>query len=203
MKYTISKDCDKGILTDRTPVLQDVKDTYEVSFLLPESNTYIATFTDKQCVQYRKAITDGKCRVPKELLRCAQYVGLVVSEIDGDQILRTWECEPLRVTALCNMRQTQWELSGGMTDTDTREKISALEMAHVQLTKKQVEISTALAAYSEETVEERTRVNGELAAVKAENKRLTEAYNQAIEVINNLSERIVALEKNYDPTIIN
>ena len=28
------------------------------------------------------------------------------------------------------------------------------------------------------------------------------AYNSAIEVINNLSERLAALESNYDPTVI-
>ena len=32
--------------------------------------------------------------------------------------------------------------------------------------------------------------------------KLTSKYNQAIEVINNLSARIDALEANYDPTLI-
>ena len=31
---------------------------------------------------------------------------------------------------------------------------------------------------------------------------LAQKYNQAIEVINNLSERLTALESNYDPTVI-
>ena len=31
---------------------------------------------------------------------------------------------------------------------------------------------------------------------------LAEKYNKAIEVINNLSERLTALESNYDPTVI-
>lgn len=31
---------------------------------------------------------------------------------------------------------------------------------------------------------------------------LAEKYNNAIEVINNLSERVAALESNYDPTVI-
>lgn len=43
---------------------------------------------------------------------------------------------------------------------------------------------------------------GELSAVQATIAELTEAYNKAIEVINNLSERVTALEANYDPTII-
>lgn len=42
----------------------------------------------------------------------------------------------------------------------------------------------------------------ELEAVKAQNKALADSYNNAIKVINNLSERIAALESNYDPTVI-
>lgn len=33
-------------------------------------------------------------------------------------------------------------------------------------------------------------------------QELAERYNAAIEVINNLSERLAALESNYDPTVI-
>lgn len=32
--------------------------------------------------------------------------------------------------------------------------------------------------------------------------KLAEKYNAAVEVINNLSERLAALESNYDPTVI-
>ena len=33
-------------------------------------------------------------------------------------------------------------------------------------------------------------------------REIAEQYNKAIEVINNLSERLAALESNYDPTVI-
>lgn len=36
----------------------------------------------------------------------------------------------------------------------------------------------------------------------SEVRELAERYNAAIEVINNLSERLAALENNYDPTVI-
>lgn len=36
----------------------------------------------------------------------------------------------------------------------------------------------------------------------SEVRELAERYNAAIEVINNLSERLAALESNYDPTVI-
>lgn len=39
-------------------------------------------------------------------------------------------------------------------------------------------------------------------ATAEELNELKDRYNKAIEVINNLSERIAALESNYDPTVI-
>ena len=41
-----------------------------------------------------------------------------------------------------------------------------------------------------------------LASVKTANETLAAKYNEAIQTINNHSERITALEKNYDPTVI-
>ncbi len=41
-----------------------------------------------------------------------------------------------------------------------------------------------------------------LAALIAKTERLATAYNNAIKVINDLSERLTALESNYDPTVI-
>lgn len=41
-----------------------------------------------------------------------------------------------------------------------------------------------------------------LAAAQEKIDTLVSNYNNAIEVINNLSERMLALESNYDPTVI-
>lgn len=41
-----------------------------------------------------------------------------------------------------------------------------------------------------------------VAELKANHDRLAIEYNKAIEVINDLSERLAELEKNYDPTVI-
>lgn len=41
-----------------------------------------------------------------------------------------------------------------------------------------------------------------LASVKTANETLANGYNEAIKVVNDLSARVTALEKNYDPTII-
>lgn len=41
-----------------------------------------------------------------------------------------------------------------------------------------------------------------LTELRSQNERLVIEYNKAIEVINDLSERVAALESNYDPTVI-
>lgn len=120
----------KGVLIDRTPVLQDMRDTYTVSFLLPDTQPYIALFSGVDGIEHRKPIIDAKCKVPKELLSKEQYVGLTVCKLDGDKIVQVWKCEPLRITAFLHMRKTQWELAGGMTDKDCYNRLVELEKAH-------------------------------------------------------------------------
>ena len=44
-------------------------------------------------------------------------------------------------------------------------------------------------------------LNENIADLKASNELLAQNYNNAVEVINNISERIAALESNYDPTV--
>lgn len=49
---------------------------------------------------------------------------------------------------------------------------------------------------------ETAALNAQLDELKKENAALADAYNKAIEVINDLAQRVAALEANYDPTII-
>lgn len=63
-----------------------------------------------------------------------------------------------------------------------------------------MEVCSKTAREHAEQVAELTRT---LASVKKVNETLVDGYNNAIKVINDLSERVKALEKNYDPTIIN
>lgn len=48
----------------------------------------------------------------------------------------------------------------------------------------------------------KTETERAFSCIKQENEKLAQAYNKAIGVINDLSERLAALEKNYDPTLI-
>lgn len=59
-----------------------------------------------------------------------------------------------------------------------------------------------LAATVEELKVALTETNAIIASQKASIETLTAKYNAAIAVINDLSERVIALESNYDPTVI-
>lgn len=192
----------KGVLVDRTPILQDMRDTYVVSFLLPDNEPYIALFKGADGIEHRTVITDSKCKIPKELLK-EQFVELRVCKIDNDKILHTWECEPLKVTAFLHMRKTQLELSSGMTDKDLYERLAELEQ-------NVAEYNTLLTTLRSETTEQDIKhsqatqaLQATLDTIKEQNKALATNYNNAIAVINDLSARLAALEKNYDPTVIN
>lgn len=67
------------------------------------------------------------------------------------------------------------------------------------------EIASALATLNDgvESIRaELDEMRSAVAELKANNDRLATEYNKAIQVINDLSERLAELEKNYDPTVI-
>lgn len=133
MKYELITGSDKGVLIDRTPVMRDVRDTFEVSFILPDNSGYLALFKGADKIEYRKAIKDGVCKVPKELLAKEQFIELTVCQIDNEKVLQSWECEPIKVTAFFGMRRNQWQLSGGMTDKDCFKRLAELERTHAEI----------------------------------------------------------------------
>lgn len=126
MKYEINPKSARGLLIDSTPIFSDIKDTFEVSFLLCDGS-YIALFKGVDGVEYRKAIKDGVCKIPKELLNKEQYVELIVSKVEEDRIIQSWACDPLKITAFLNLRKTQWQLSGGTTENDLIMRLNLIE----------------------------------------------------------------------------
>lgn len=176
MKYELLSS-GRGVLIDRAPVLQDVEDTFEVSFLLPSSKgQFFAVFIDSKNVKRQVEICSGVAALPVDLLQ-PQYVQLYVVEIEKDVVVKAWNCEAIKIASLGDMLKNQWEISGGMSDVSAIERLTEIERSF---------------AY-------------EVAAFKAQAEKYNQAvvaFNAAIEVINNLSERIAALESNYDPTVI-
>ena len=216
MRYELIDNSDVGVIIDPTPRLRDIKDTFAVSFVLPDAGVYVALFRDEDGVEYRVTIADGAAKIPKQLLTKEQRIGLTVCEIYDDKILRSWVCQTLKVGTFLSLRKTQWQITAGTDDKELYARLAEIERANA---KERAEYKALLAAFdtlqaeydsykaaTAEAEEERTAQLSELikalASVKTANETLAAKYNEAIETINSHSERITALEKNYDPTVI-
>ena len=216
MRYELIDNSDVGVIIDPTPILRDIKDTFAVSFVLPDAGVYVALFRDEDGVEYRVTIADGAAKIPKQLLTKEQRIGLTVCEIYDDKILRSWVCQTLKVGTFLSLRKTQWQITAGTDDKELYARLAEIERANA---KERAEYKALLAAFdtlqaeydsykaaTAEAEEERTAQLSELikalSSVKTANETLAAKYNEAIETINSHSERITALEKNYDPTVI-
>lgn len=209
MKYELIENSNAGVIIDPTPVLRDIKDTFEVSFLLPHAGAYIALFRGEDGVEHKAVIKDSAVQIPKELLGKEQRVGLTVCFIDGDTVVHAWECHPLKVGAFLYLRQTQWQITAALTDAELYARLAEIERGDAETraafdalkrdyTAHRTETAQLVADFKLKLYEQGER----LASVKNANETLTAAYNKAITVVNDLTQRVAAIEKNYDPTVI-
>lgn len=216
MRYELIDNSDVGVIIDPTPILRDIKDTFAMSFVLPDAGAYVALFRDEDGVEYRVTIADGAAKIPKQLLTKEQRIGLTVCEIYDDKILRSWVCQTLKVGTFLSLRKTQWQITAGTDDKELYARLAEIERANA---KERAEYKALLAAFdtlqaefsrhkasaeqaAQEYAERQNELIKALASVKSANETLAAEYNKAIGVINDLSERVNALEKHYDPTLI-
>ena len=216
MRYELIDNSDVGVIIDPTPILRDIKDTFAMSFVLPDAGAYVALFRDEDGVEYRVTIADGAAKVPKQLLTKEQRIGLTVCEIYDDKILRSWVCQTLKVGTFLSLRKTQWQITVGADDKELYARLASIEREHA---KRGAEYAALLDAFdalqaefsrhkasaeqaAQEYAERQNELIKALASVKSANETLAAEYNKAIGVINDLSERVNALEKHYDPTLI-
>lgn len=216
MQYELIPNSSVGVITDTSPVFRDVKDTFAVSFILPEPGAYIALFRNESGTEYRASIKDGAAKVPKQLLTKEQRIGLTVCKITDEAIEQTWECPTLKVGTFLSLRQTQWQITVGADDKELYARLASIEREHA---KRGAEYAALLDAFdalqaessrhkasaeqaAQEYAERQNELIKALASVKSANETLAAEYNKAIGVINDLSERVNALEKHYDPTLI-
>ena len=189
--------------------MRDIKDTFGVSFVLPGEGVYVALFRDEGGVEYRATIKDSVAKVPRQILTKNQRVGLTVCKVDGDEITQSWECYPLKVGSFLELRKTQWQITVGMDDRELYARLAEIEKQHAQtqaeFNELKAENSRRADEFAKTAQEYAESVNGltkALASVKTTNETLAKSYNEAIKVVNDLTGRVAALEKNYDPTII-
>lgn len=146
MRYELITNSNKGVIIDPTPVLRDIKDTFPVSFVLPDSGAYMAVFRGEDNQERTVVIKDGTAIIPKELLTKEQRVGVTVCLINGEKILHSWECHPLAVGAFLKLRQTQWQITAAMGDEELYKRLAEIERQHAQTL---TEMQSLNAAYME------------------------------------------------------
>ncbi len=209
MQYKLENGCSSGILIDQTPILRDIKDTFEVSFVLPCEGAYVALFRDAEGIEYRATLRNGTVKLPKQLLSKEQIVGLTVCKIECDAITQSWECHPLKVGTFLSLRKTQWQITAGLDDTQLYKQLSELEYTHAQTLSAVDALRADYTSCAEQTAalvkcvaERLDAVCDTLVSQKSANEALAIAHNQAVKIINDLSERVALLEKNFDPTLI-
>ena len=127
MKYELLENTDIGIIVDATPIFRDIKDTFVVSFILPEKGVYIALFRGENGVEYRASIKDGILNVPKILLDKSQRVTVTVFRVEDNEIIKIWKCPPLQVGIFSPMRDTYRQITIAMTGEELVERLTALE----------------------------------------------------------------------------
>lgn len=209
MQYELINGAGVGVITDPTPILRDIKDTFGVSFVLPDAGAYVALFRDEAGVEYRATIKDSVAKVPKQILTKNQRIGLTVCKVYGGEITQAWECHPLKVGSFLELRKTQWQITAGMDDRELYARLAEIEKAHArtqaefnELKAENLRRADEFAQTAREYVESVNGLTKALASVKTANETLAKGYNEAIKVVNDLTGRVAALEKNYDPTII-
>lgn len=216
MQFELIPNENVGIITDATPIFRDIKDTYNVSFILPDDGVYVALFRDERGVEYRAMIKDGAVSIPKHILGKEQRAGLTVCKTTDEEIEHSWECPTLKIGTFLSLRQTQWQITVGTDDKELYKRFADIErenarrgsecaalldnfnVLQAEFMRCQQEIERVVKECSERQTEQIMA----LASVKTTNEMLAATYNQAIEVINDLAQRVAALEANYDPTII-
>lgn len=146
MQYELIANSNKGVIIDPTPVLRDIKDTFPVSFVLPDSGAYIAIFRGEDNQERKAVIKDGSVLIPKELITKEQRVGVTVCLTDGETIMHSWECHPLAVGSFLKLRQTQWQITAALSDEELYARIAEIERTQAKTLE---EMQTLEATYKE------------------------------------------------------
>ncbi len=180
MKYELIKNSNAGVIIDPTPILIDIKDTFKVSFVLPEESAYIALFRGEDNVEYKVVINDNVALVPKQLFKKEQRVGLTVCQLDGGKIIHAWECHSLRIGAFLYLRQTQWQITAAVDDKELYHRLAELERVYAQVN----ELLENVTELKQEYEAKYNKAIEQQEAMLAELKKIAKSYNLGISLFN-------------------
>lgn len=216
MQYELLKDSDVGIIIDPMPIMRDVKDTFAVSFVLPDEGAYVALFRDESGVEYRTTIKNNEAHVPNKLLNKEQLIGLTVCQIYDDKITHIWECQSLKIGTFLSLRQTQWQITSGIDDKALLKRLAEIEHRHSQTLYEFAEIKKSLELTFDDLMQQDSERQEQFSNQMQKQEQLeqkiieltdkynaaVEKFNMAVEAVNNLSEQVKELQANYDPTVV-
>lgn len=151
----------------------------------------VAYMNSKKIDTYTLTRDNANVTIPRDKLSAGVFSCRVV-HIQGDTVVQNYRIENLVITELND-------------DLSAEPEITALNARITELTEKTTGFETALTEATETIQTLKTELEiakNTIASIKETATATATEYNKAIEVINNLSERVYAIEKNYDPTII-
>lgn len=195
MKYKILNNSTRGVIIDNSPIFGDIRSSFEIGFELPDSKSYVILLKGADGIEHRRTIIDGVCKLPREILKKEQYVEVKVFKVENETITQGWDCDPLKLTSFCNLRKSQWELAGGLTE-DYCKSILDNHEENLATHNDTLRILTE----TKDTHEQKILQLNQLLDIKTTHiTELENKLNEAIEAINNLSERVEFMENNYNP----
>lgn len=183
MKYKLL-DTGQGILEDRTSIFFDINGNCELPFLMPSEGRYVGIFTDRRNVRLKEEFKEDVLKVPAAFTVPGLYQLQVVKIDEAGQVLKTWDCEPIKILSLDRNLKTEFELIGAASEEDIRQQMST-SLTDIAGLKASVSVLAEESKQTDKTLSE-----------------VIERYNEAIKVINDLAERVASLEAEGDPTII-
>ena len=177
MQYELIANSNKGVIIDPTPVLRDIKDTFPVSFVLPDGGAYIAVFRGEDNQEHKAVIKDGTALIPKELINKEQRVGVTVCLTDGEKILHSWECHPLAVGSFLKMRQTQWQITAGLSDEEVFARLAEIERAQAKTFEEMQSLCATIKELNENIATAATENEKTIAELRKELATATQTVN--------------------------
>ena len=189
MKIKILKD--RAIITDNSPLVIDTRKSAHIDVETLDSDTYVFAFKGKSQTA-RSAVVDGKVDIPpcffgEQTLQTIIYKG-------SNEDISILPCEPLKLYKLSNAEMFAMYIESAIGEKDVRDLAaeaikgcSDIVKAFIQLVKEEERIKADLEATKEK-----------LKTTAEELEQLRTTFNNNVEVMNDIVQRVENMEADYD-----
>lgn len=177
------------IMVNKETVFSNVADITIEFGNIDLKSTYVVVFKDSANKEYKAVLTEGKCKLPKEITP-TQTVNITLYLTENALIKDKYDCEPLMVADFNARAKTVWELY-----PDLRNFRQTYLKFIEDYQKSLVDIETIKKDFAQQKAE----ITDRNLLVDNLINTLETALNTTITAINVLSERVEFIEKNYNP----